>query len=266
MRRIDKFALVEVFSKIEKQMHGNTSVVIMAEDKWTEKEMQQMASDWNQPATTFLFPTDNPRVFNVRWFAPDAEIGLCGHGSLAAFAYLYLLSEIIGTTTLRYADREITGQGNDTSSAQMTLKAIPHQSAQPAPDLLSEALGKEVKEYYPTANKHLVVLNSEEDVRYMKPDFARLREIDVFGYSVTAPGREVDFVSRTLVPHVQQLEDHATGSSHAALAPFWSERLEKQELSAYQLSPRGGAFNCSLEGDQVNLAGNYRVMATGQLT
>ncbi len=97
----------------------------------------------------------------------------------------------------------------------------------------------------------------------MRPDFAKLRESEIFGYAVTAPGDQVDFVSRTIVPHVQQLEDHATGSSHAALTPFWAERLNKNQMQALQLSRRGGRFVCSLEGDQVTLEGKFSVLARG---
>ena len=84
-------------------------------------------------------------------------------------------------------------------------------------------------------------------------------------YSVTALGDEVDFVSRTLIPHVQQLEDPATGSSHAALTPFWRERLKKDRMVAHQLSKRGGKFVCEMENEQVKLTGSFSMLAKGEL-
>ncbi|MGB0178260.1 MAG: PhzF family phenazine biosynthesis protein, partial [Owenweeksia sp.] len=88
-------------------------------------------------------------------------------------------------------------------------------------------------------------------------------ESEVFGYVVTAAGNKVDFVSRTLVPHVQQLEDPATGSSHALLTPFWAKRLGKNTLYAHQLSSRGGAFNCTYNDEKVQLNGRFSILATG---
>jgi len=93
--------------------------------------------------------------------------------------------------------------------------------------------------------------------------FALLRTSEIFGYAVTALGDESDFVSRTLVPHVHQLEDPATGSSHAALAPFWSKRLNKSKMTAYQLSSRGGKFNIRLENNLVNLSGEFQCLSSG---
>lgn len=151
-------------------------------------------------------------------------------------------------------------------SAAMTLECIRHNGATAIPDGLEKALGVEIAAYYPTSNKDIVLLSNEESVIHMKPDFVALREIRVFGYAVTAPGNAVDFVSRTLVPHVQQLEDHATGSSHAALAPFWSERLGKTNLTAIQHSPRGGYFNCQVDRDLCTLTGSFTLIAAGRIT
>src|SRR5690606_9076094 len=127
-------------------------------------------------------------------------------------------------------------------SCSIEMEKIPVISEEPVPDLLPQALGIALKGYFVTSNKHIVLAEREVDIHKMKPDFSLLRTSKTFGYAVTAPGEKVDFVSRTLVPHVQQLEDHATGSSHAALVPFWSKRLNKDRLIAHQLSPRGGKF------------------------
>src|SRR5207249_8939786 len=42
-----------------------------------------------------------------------------------------------------------------------------------------------------------------------------------------------------------------TGSAHCALAPYWSAKLAKQELRAYQASARGGELMLRLVGDRV---------------
>jgi predicted PhzF superfamily epimerase YddE/YHI9 len=82
----------------------------------------------------------------------------------------------------------------------------------------------------------------------------RLAGIDLMAI-VTAPGRETDVVSRVFVPAWGVDEDPVTGSAHAALAPFWAERLGRDRFSAFQASRRGGHVECRLAGDRAVLGG-----------
>jgi PhzF family phenazine biosynthesis protein len=251
-------SIVAVFERPEMGLSGNTAAVIQLEHSLENVEMQRIASNLNQPATAFLWPADNPGSRHVRWFAPDAEIDLCGHGTLAATA-------ILKTKVVLYSkNHTLSGKVLGDNYAEMQLQAIPVIDKEEIPEGLEKALGVPILSYYRTSNKDIVLLEREEDVHGMQPDFHSLRQIDVFGYAVTAAGKSCDFVSRTLVPHVRQLEDHATGSSHAALTPFWGNILKKDSLTAIQLSQRGGFFNCHLSGNQVTLAGHYSVLLTGK--
>ncbi|MDF9794951.1 PhzF family phenazine biosynthesis protein [Catalinimonas alkaloidigena] len=262
------FALIEVFDDPARGFKGNTSTVVWLEKEIDEASMQSIAADFNQPATTFLWKSeeDEPSDFRVRWFAPDAEIGLCGHGSLAAIVYLSTQRSVEGTTVLHFPEGQLEGQMQEDGSASITLDGIPVLSEDEIPETLEAGLGIAINAYYSTPNKNIVLVESEAALRDMKPDFARLRELAAFGYAVTAPGDEVDFVSRTLVPHVQQLEDPATGSSHAVLAPFWGKKLDKKRMRAHQLSKRGGKFTCELlEDDNVRLSGKFSILAEGKL-
>ncbi len=254
------FQLIAVFNDDQLNYRGNTSVVIELAHSLPDRQLREIAADLNQPATTFLWQQDGN--MHVRWFAPDAEIDLCGHGSMAAAAYLQ--QRAAEPVSLLAAGHKLKLQCLDSQRAGIWLEAIPIIRELPIPDALEAGLGKDVHGFYKTNNKEIVLLRDEEAVRSCHPDFARLRSLDHFGYAITAAGEQCDFVSRTLVPHVAQLEDAATGSSHAALTPFWSARLRKHLLSARQLSRRGGAFQCSLEGSLVHLVGKYKVLARGE--
>lgn len=253
------FQLISVFTNAAKNCRGNCSAVIELPVPLNVPEMQRIANDFNQPATTFLWK-QNGNWF-TRWFAPDAEIGLCGHGTAAAVAYLNASENV----SLHYSNGQVKGICPTPGTFSIQLNALPVIREIEIPHQLHDGLDIPLTALFETKNKHILLAGNAEAVTSMQPDFAKLRECPFFGYAVTAQGTEVDFVSRTLVPHVQQLEDHATGSSHAALTPFWANQLKKNELTAHQLSPRGGWFNCSLNGDLVTLNGSYRKLAEGRL-
>jgi PhzF family phenazine biosynthesis protein len=114
----------------------------------------------------------------------------------------------------------------------------------------------------------LVEVDSEQTVRELKPDFHKLANFSVRGVIVTAqastPG--YDFVSRFFAPETGVLEDPVTGSAHCCLGPFWRNRLKKDELTAYQASPRGGVVGMRVSGQRVFLRGQAVTTLRGELS
>lgn len=239
------FAIINVFSNSAIQALGNPSAVILLEEELSKVKLQEIATELQQPATTFLWKTEKINQFKIRWFAPDAEIGLCGHGAMAAAVFLshHFPGNAKNGFDLIKGESIINCGINDKNTYFIYLQNIKRAEAEKPPLSLEKALGQKIVKYYPTDNKDIVLLENEESLAKMKPDFKALRKIDVFGYAVTAPSaKKDDFVCRTLVPHVQQLEDHATGSTQAVLVDFWASELEKSEMTSRQLSKRGGYF------------------------
>ena len=258
------FASYKVFIEPSIGFTGNVATVVELPAVLDKKKMQEMAADFNQPATTFIWPGNTRSDWNTLWFAPDSEIGLCGHGSMAAIAYLSDTYQL-KNTVLHYTGGIIIGATTANTLGSLTLKAINDARECTPEKALEDGLGAEINEYYTTSNKSIVVVNNELTVLNLEPDFDRLKDCEEFGFIVTAKGNDIDFVSRTLVPHVELLEDPATGSSHAILSPFWGKRLGKNQMTAHQLSQRGGKFVCSIEGDMVTLTGNFGLLARGQV-
>jgi len=240
------FAIINVFSNPATNALGNPSAVILLDEQLPTEKLQSIASELHQPATTFLWTTPIENEFAIRWFAPDAEIGLCGHGAMAATVFLsdQFPDLAFGNGFKLLKDKTIIKAGKVSDHEHfIKLENIKRSNPETPPAGLEKALGKKIVEYLKTENKHIVLLENEESLAQMNPNFEDLRKIDVFGYSVTAPAsQKSDFVCRTLVPHVQQLEDHATGSTQAVLVDYWAEKLKKNELESRQLSPRGGYF------------------------
>lgn len=251
------FYLVHVATHAMDGLLGNPAAVILTPGLPSEGRMRELARDLNQPATTFMAIEKEPA--EVRWYAPDGQIGLCGHGSLGAAAVLQKMG--IPSLDLDYGQGIINLSAED-NRFTIRLDAI-HSEEELIPKGLEEAIGADIISRHANSNKHILTVSDESVVRGLRPDFAALRGFETFGWIVTAPGDHVDFVSRTFVPFVNALEDAATGSSHAALTPFWSDRLGKKDMSAQQLSERGGHFDCRLEGGTVQLLADCQVYAEG---
>ncbi|MBV6641283.1 MAG: PhzF family phenazine biosynthesis protein [Cyclobacteriaceae bacterium] len=258
-----KFAIYQVFSAKAQGLKGNTAAVVQLEKPIIASKMQSLAADFNQPATSFIWQEN--KEWNVRWFAPDEEIGLCGHGAFASFSFLKDEGVMKQSLAMQYEKGKIEGS-LENSTITIKLDAIQRIRQINPPEAIVKGLGIPITEMYETDNKHLILTENESVLRSMNPDFNMLRQSEIFGYAVTAPGDKTDFVSRTLVPHVGQLEDHATGSSHAFLTPYWAEKLNKNSMTAIQLSKRGGYFECQLDINRVKLTGGYEMIARGEVS
>jgi predicted PhzF superfamily epimerase YddE/YHI9 len=135
----------------------------------------------------------------------------------------------------------------------LDFPALPPQPL-PVPEALALAIGRKPREVW-IARDVMAVFDTEEEIRSLKPDRERLAELDYFAVIVTAPGHEVDFVSRFFAPRQGIPEDPVTGRAHCTLVPYWARRLGKPRLHALQVSPRGGELYCEDRGDRVKIAG-----------
>lgn len=260
------FQTIAVFTKKELNFTGNPAACVYLEGPMEDPELQRVARQLNFPATSFIWKEEGGDIFSIRWFAPDEEIGLCGHGSAAAAVFLGTRFDTHQPIRLRYNSGEVSVFWKNDKTFSIEMEPIPLQKEIEAPEAIQQGLGIPIMAMYETDNKHLILTDRESTVRNMRPDFKKLKESSIFGYTITAPGDHVDFVSRTLVPHVLQLEDHATGSSHAILAPYWADKLHKDMMESVQLSSRGGAFIVEITEGKVIMSGEYEVLDKGNIS
>lgn len=255
-----RYYVVDVFT--DKRFHGNPAGVCLLNKPLDATVMQQIAAENNLAETAFLLH-ENDR-FSLRWFTPKVEIDLCGHATLATALVLMNEAE---PERKRVEFETLSGTLTVTRQQDVYFMDFPRRKPVPCdvPALLSEALGVPVIGTHRSRDL-VAVLQSEEAVRTVTPDFARLKQIDdVFAVIVTAKGERYDFVSRFFAPNAGIDEDPVTGSSHSTLIPFWSERLGKTELTAAQLSPRGGTLLFRDTGERVIIGGTGVVYLTGEI-
>jgi predicted PhzF superfamily epimerase YddE/YHI9 len=112
---------------------------------------------------------------------------------------------------------------------------------------------------------YFAVFDSEAEVLALTPNFDLLNQVDSLGVIATARGTKSDFVSRFFAPRAGIPEDPATGSSHCTLIPYWASKLGKAELSALQLSKRGGEFQCRNLGERVGIGGRAVIYGRGHI-
>lgn len=245
--------LYQVDAFATRVFEGNPAAVCLLDGGFLhDATMQAIAAENALSETAFVVPDGDG--FGLRWFTPSAEVDLCGHATLAAAHVLFTEQGVAGDG-LRFETR--SGELRvERRGARLALD-LPALVAAPcgAPADLVAALGRAPREVLRGVD-YVAVYDHEEEVRALTPDLARLAALDARGAVVTAPGRDVDFVSRYFAPAIGIPEDPVTGSTHGTLALYWSERLGLRKLRARQLSRRGGELSCRLDGDRVVLLGH----------
>jgi PhzF family phenazine biosynthesis protein len=244
MYQVDAFA-GRIFS-------GNPAAICPLETWLPDAQMQAIAAENNLAETAFF--VRNGKGYKLRWFTPLVEIDLCGHATLAtAYVILNDLTPDEGAVSFetKSGTLTVTREGDLYS---LDFPARPPQPCDNAVPELIPALGGQ-PEAVLAARDYFVVYRSEEELRALKPNMHALMTIDRFAVIATAPGREVDFVSRFFAPAKGVPEDPVTGSAHCSLIPYWSKRLGKKKLHAFQVSPRGGELWCEDRGERVTMSG-----------
>ena len=240
---------------------GNPAAVIPLEYWLEDDQMQQIAEENNLSETAFF--VDRGGWYQLRWFTPQSEVDLCGHATLAS---AYVIFNKIQPDLQEVKFGTHSGELLVTKKDDMYAMDFPTHPPEPCvqPENLLLGLDKDPKEVL-ASNYYLVVYDSEKDVRELHPYMTKLKELDRMAVIVTAPGDEVDFISRFFAPAVGIPEDPVTGSAHCTLIPYWSEKLGKKKMEARQISCRGGALFCELKGERVVIAGQGMLYMEGTI-
>ena len=225
-------------------------------DKWPEEDlMMKLAMENNLSETAFIVKEEHG--YHLRWFTPASEVDLCGHATLASSFVIF-----------NYYEQEKNALDFDTRSGKLTVVRKGNlyemdfpahvQREVPVTDEMESAFGiRPVKAILGT--DLVCIFDSEDQIREMNPDQIKLAHLPGRGQSVTAPGVDVDCVSRSFFPALMIPEDPVCGSVHCQIADYWSKELGKDLIHAYQASKRGGHLYCKI-------LGNGRISISGEAT
>lgn len=255
MYQVDAFA--------ERAFQGNPAAVLILEDWLSDDVMRAIANENNLAETAFARP--NGENWDLRWFTPVHEADFCGHATLATAHVLAAEHNVPGDMAFATRVGELRVSQRE-GAYQLELPCFP-------PQPLGGKLMHALQEIFPLGSVSsfrnfenlFVELVDEASVRSFVPDLLRIGTLHPLGLVITAPGRAHDFVSRYFVPGAGIPEDPVTGSTHATLVPYWSEKLGKTHLSAFQCSQRGGHLLCDLAGDRVLIAGRAKTFMKAEI-
>lgn len=239
---------VDAFS--DRVFKGNPAAVVPL-DAWIDDALMQSIALENNLSETAFFVREGDG-FRIRWFTPTNEVPLCGHATLAS---AWVIFHLHGGDSISFSSA--SGPLRVTRSASLLALDFPAYPlrAFDGPRSVVSALGGAPRELLARDRLVFAVFDDEAAVRAVTPDFAALKRED-YKALITAPGTDVDFVSRFFAPSEGIDEDPVTGSAHCSLIPYWAARLGKTALRAKQVSRRSGSLTCELRGDRVSIAGH----------
>ena len=252
--------IVDAFTK--EVFAGNPAAVCFP-DRWPEDALMcRIAAENNLSETAFV--VREGENLRIRWFTPGGEIDLCGHATLAT-AYLWF--RFVEPEADQVIFQSLSGPLTVTREGDLLAMDFPSYALSPTEvtEDMTAVLGICPREAW-LGRDLLCVLDRPEDVTALKPDLGKALDLPGLLLHVTAPGEgEFDCVSRSFAPKLRVDEDPVCGSGHCHIAPYWSKRLGKDAVMAYQASSRGGTLYCRVAGDQAVLAGYATLFSQGEI-
>jgi PhzF family phenazine biosynthesis protein len=266
-----RIRIVDAFT--DRPFSGNPAGVLLLDAFPADDWLQSVAMEVNHAETAFAhrLPEGGAADWALRWFTPVTEVAMCGHATLATAHVLHTTGTHEGP--VRFATRSGVLVATPREDGSITLD-FPTAPLTPVelPDGVAEALGAEPRAAFdtgPNLGDLLLEVADEKTVHALTPDHRALAGHSERGIIATAraedPCRGYDFVSRCFFPNVGIDEDPVTGSAHTALAPYWSERLGRTELTGLQASPRSGRVRTELRADRTLLTGRAVTVIDGEL-
>ncbi|MFD2587901.1 PhzF family phenazine biosynthesis protein [Croceitalea marina] len=243
---------------------GNPAAVCIL-DEWLDAKMMQAIAQENNLAET-AFIVQRNATYELRWFTPEIEVDLCGHATLASAYVLYNYHGHLENTIRFYSHRsgELLVQKANDNYMVMDFPSDKIVAIQGNTEI-NKAIGLTPERTIKGKTDYLLIYNSQQEIEEIEPDFTLLNKLDCRGVIVSAPGDKVDFVSRFFAPQCGVPEDPVTGSAHTTMTPYWSKVFGKTEMTAKQLSKRGGDLVCEYLGERVKIAGKAVPYLIGEI-
>ncbi|MGX1926795.1 PhzF family phenazine biosynthesis protein [Vibrio sp. NH-7] len=247
----------------QERFKGNPAAVVPLTDWLSDDMMLKIAQENNLSETAFIkqIAIDH---HEIRWFSPICEIEFCGHATLAsAFTLFHFFN---AGERIVFETRFVGPIEVEKDRSGRILMDFPHQmpSTTEAPVALLEGLSIPPLHVMKNPQAYFVFYDNEQDVLDLRTKSDFLTQLAPYDVVATAPSKDYDFVSRYFWPANGGDEDPVTGSIHSGLAPYWSEKLTKDHMIAYQASKRGGTLYCHVSPEKATIGGDAVLYSRGK--
>jgi len=250
-----KLKIYQIDAFTDKVFSGNYAAVIIVEEWLSAELMQSIAMENNLSETAFIKNTTN-NTYEIRWFSPLNEIDFCGHATLASAYVLFeqnpTIKEVVFTAA---AVGSLNVSQEKDGYIKMVFPNRKPKEIEAVPEAVLKGLSIAPKEVLLSQQAYFAIYENEDDIYNVQPNLEELKKLAPYDLVVTAHSNEYDFISRYFWPANGGEEDPVTGSIHTGLAPYWAEKLNKNELKACQASKRGGLLLCNVTDKNVILLG-----------
>jgi len=252
--------LYQVDAFTEEPFKGNPAGVCLLEEPQPDTWMQNLAMEMNLSETAYLLPEGNG--WRLRWFTPKVEVDLCGHATLASAKVLFEIMPSLRSKPILFQTRsgELQARWVD-GAVELDFPAMAYQPLEITLDVM-EVLGFTPTRAVFSGNYFLFEAADEAFIREFTPDIPKIESLPMPEVIITAQSMDpqFDFISRFFAPQLGVDEDPVTGSAHCLLTPYWTAKLGKSELVAYQASQRGGKLHLRLTDDRVRIMGEAKII------
>ena len=258
-----KIPICQIDAFAEKVFSGNPAAVCPLNEWLSDEIMQNIAMENNLAETAFI--VKNNDFYEIRWFTPTVEVDLCGHATLASAFVIFNYENHSGDMVNFYSHRSgklSVCKNNDFLTLNFPIDTIEQIELT---EEIYECFNIKPKLAFKGKTDYLLIFNNEDEIVDLIPNFINISKINARGIIVSAQGKNTDFVSRFFGPKVGINEDPVTGSAHTTLIPYWSNQLNKNLLSALQLSNRRGFLRCELKDGRVEISGKCKLFLKGEI-
>lgn len=256
-----KYDLFQIDAFTNKTFGGNPACVVPLQN-WLSDELLLKIAKENAVAETAFFVSKEDKI-HLRWFTPEIEMDLCGHATIAT---AHALKTILNHQSDEIIFETLSGDLKVTVNDGLYKMDFPSRKPLPAelPFNVKQSLNSLPKEVLKSRD-YVLVFENEDEIKNIQINKSLFDEInlDPGGVILTAIGDKADFVSRFFTPQATIFEDPVTGSAHCSLIPYWSEKLNKKILHAFQISERIGELFCEDKGDRVIISGEAKTYSIG---
>jgi PhzF family phenazine biosynthesis protein len=261
------FFIVDTFSQVP--FRGNPTGVCMLDQPLDASSMLSIAQELQFPVNAFIQKKEGTH-FSIQYYTPVTEIPACGHASLAAAKVVFDLekNKQIRFSTIEGIEIDVE---QDSEIIWMRYPRYELEEWKLNPEVLASlGLKNHVRIGFCKALESLFIEIAEPEIlRTLQPDFYKLvvadsslKEVVVMSGS---DDPEFDFSLRSFCPWIGIDEDPVTGSVHSVLAHYWQQKLQKNQLKAFQCSQRGGEVYVTALPNHVELGGKVVVLVEGKI-